>query len=73
MILVATVGLLDFVSAFFFGFTSAASPLQLFAFDNPNRVIEYPLGLIPIFLVPYAVVAHILSLAQLARTRRLRG
>ncbi|WP_299508374.1 hypothetical protein [uncultured Roseobacter sp.] len=70
VVLVAVVGLLDFTSAFFFGFTSAASPLQLFAFDNPNRVIEYPLGLIPVFLVPYAVAAHVLSLAQLARDRR---
>ena len=72
VILVAVVGLLDFASAFFFGFTSAASPMQLFAFDNPNRVTEYPLGLIPVFLVPYAVVAHILSLAQLSRDRRAR-
>ncbi len=70
VILVATVGLLDFASAFFFGFTSSASPLQLFAFDNPNRVLDYPLGLIPVFLVPYAVMAHLLSLAQLARDRR---
>lgn len=68
--LVAVVGLLDFASAFFFGFTSAESPLQLFAFDNPNRVTEYPLGLIPVFLVPYAVIAHILSLSQLARDHR---
>ncbi len=67
VILVATVGLLDFVSAFFFGFTSSETPIQLFAFDNPNRVTEYPLGLIPMFLVPYAVVAHILSLTQLRR------
>lgn len=70
IILVATIGLLDFASAFFFGFTSSASPVQLFAFDNPNRVLEYPLGLIPVFLVPYAVIAHILSLSQLARDRR---
>lgn len=67
VILVATVGLLDFASAFFFGFTSSVSPVQLFAFDNPNRVLEYPLGLIPLFLVPYAIMAHLLSLAQLSR------
>lgn len=67
---VAAVGLLDFASAFFFGFTSSASPLQLFSFDNPNRILEYPLGLIPLFLVPYAVMAHLLSLAQLARDCR---
>ncbi|MEM9009800.1 MAG: hypothetical protein AAGE18_01130 [Pseudomonadota bacterium] len=70
VVLVAVVGLVDFTSAFFFGFTSSATPVQLFAFDNPNRVIEYPLGLIPVFLVPYAVMAHLLSLAQLGRERR---
>lgn len=69
VILVAVVGLTDFASAFFFGFTSSATPVQLFAFDNPNRVIEYPLGLIPVFLVPYAIMAHLLSLAQLRRRR----
>lgn len=74
VLLVATVGLLDFASAFFFGFTSSATPVQLFAFDNPNRVLEYPLGFIPIFLVPYAVMAHLLSLAQLRRdTARARA
>jgi hypothetical protein len=62
---VAIVGLLDFFFAFFFGFSSSASPLQLFSFDAPNPVLNYPLGLIPMFLVPYAVAAHLLSLAQL--------
>jgi len=70
VVLIAVVGLTDFASAFFFGFTSSATPVQLFAFDNPNRVIEYPLGLIPVLLVPYAVMAHLLSLAQLVRDRR---
>jgi len=70
VILVAVVGLADFASAFFFGFTSSASPVQLFAFDNPNRVLDYPLGLIPVFLVPYAIMAHLLSLAQLIEDRR---
>jgi len=71
ILLVATVGLLDFASAFFFGFTSSATPIQLFSFEKPNEVTEYPLGLIPLFLVPYAVVAHILSLTQLRRDRKL--
>lgn len=69
VLMVACLGLLDFASAFFFGFTSSATPIQLFSFEAPNKVIEYPLGLIPLFLVPYAVVAHILSLSQLARDR----
>lgn len=72
VLLIAVVGLVDFASAFFFGFTSSQTPVQLFAFDNPNQVTEYPLGLIPLFLVPYAVIAHILSLTQLNRDRRLR-
>ncbi len=69
VLLVATIGLADFASAFFFGFTSSATPIQLFAFDNPNPVIEYPLGLIPMFLVPYAIIAHLLSIAQMRRNR----
>jgi hypothetical protein len=69
VLLVAIVGILDFTSAFFFGFTSSKSPLQLFAFDNPNQVLDYALGLIPMFLVPYAMMAHILSLAQLAKDK----
>ncbi|MGL4609785.1 MAG: hypothetical protein ACRCYY_08890 [Trueperaceae bacterium] len=67
VLFVNILGLLDFASAFFFGFTSSATPVQLFSFDFPNRVIDYPTGLIPLFLVPYAVVAHILSLEQLAK------
>jgi len=71
IVLVAVVGLVDFAFAFFFGFTSSETPVQLFAFENPNRVTEYPLGLIPLFLVPYAVIAHILSLTQMRRDREI--
>lgn len=73
VLLVAVLGLLDFASAFFFGFASAATPVQLFAFDQPNTVLEYPTGLIPLFLVPYAVAAHIWSLVQLSREGRRPG
>ncbi len=64
------IGISDFVSAFFFGFTSSATPLQLFAFDQPNQVLLYPTGLIPLFLVPYAVVFHILSITEMQREYR---
>ncbi|MEM8776442.1 MAG: hypothetical protein AAGF53_15510 [Pseudomonadota bacterium] len=70
VIFVAVFGLADFASALFFGVTSSDTPFQLFSHDAPNRVREYPLGLIPLFLVPYAVVAHILSLTQLANDRK---
>ncbi|MEM1163162.1 MAG: hypothetical protein AAGJ28_19710 [Pseudomonadota bacterium] len=72
VIAVAVVGLADFASAFFFGFTSSDTPVQLFSHDFPNQVLNWPLGLIPLFLVPYAVMAHLLSLAQLARDRAAR-
>ncbi len=32
-------------------------------------LLQRPLGLVPVFLVPYAVVAHILSLVQLRKDR----
>lgn len=67
VIFVAAFGLLDFASALFFGVTSSDTPFQLFSHDAPNRVREFPLGLIPLFLVPYATVAHLLSLVQLSR------
>ncbi len=65
--LLFTVGITDFVSAFFFGFTSSATPFQQFAFDQPNQVLLYPTGLIPLFLVPYAVIFHILSITEMQR------
>ncbi len=72
--LVFTVGITDFVSAFFFGITSSASLFQLFAFDQPNQVLLYPTGLIPLFLVPYAVIFHILSITEMQRaTAQARG
>lgn len=66
---VAIVGLADAISAFFFGFFSSATPVQLFSLDFPNRVIEYPTGLIPLFLICFAVCMHVLSLAELRRTQ----
>lgn len=59
--LVIVVGVLDFMSAFFFGFTSSETPLQLFFPTIPNNVTVFPTGMIPLFLVPYAIFFHILS------------
>lgn len=66
--LVFGVGIADFASALFFGFASSATPVQLFAFDQPNQVLLYPTGLIPLLLVPYAVVFHILSCTEMQRS-----
>ncbi len=59
--LVIVLGVLDFMSAFFFGFTSSDTPLQLFTPAVPNNVIVFPTGMIPLFLVPYAIFFHTLS------------
>lgn len=56
-----TIGVADFISAFFFGFTSSPTPLQLFHPEVPNQIILFPTGMIPLFLVPYAIFFHTLS------------
>ena len=59
--LVIAVGIADFLSAFFFGFGSSPTPAQIFFPDPPNRVIFFPTGMIPLFLVPTAIFFHVLS------------
>lgn len=59
--LVIAAGVLDFLSAFFFGFGSSETPVQIFFPDVPNNVIVFPTGMIPLFLVPYAIFFHTLS------------
>ncbi len=54
-------GVVDFISAFFFGFTSSETPLQLFHHEAVRQVVDFPTGLIPLFLVPYAIFFHVLS------------
>lgn len=62
-------GMADFVSALFFGVTSGDGPQQLFESDAASSVLTYPTGLIPLFLVPYAIFFHTLSWLQLRRDR----
>ena len=56
------IGMADFISAFFFGFTSSQTPLQLFHPEVPNRIMLFPTGMIPLSLVPYAIFFHTLSM-----------
>lgn len=58
--LVIVLGVADFLSAFFFGFGSSETPIQLFFPEVPNNVIVFPTGVIPLFLVPYAIFFHML-------------
>jgi hypothetical protein len=68
-------GIADLIVAIATGFLTAPSPFQMFAFDRPNELISmFPLVLIPTFLVPLAILLHIISLIQLGRaTAHLGG
>ncbi len=59
--IVLIVGVSDFVSAFFFVFTSSETPGQLFFPETKSLLINFPTGMIPLFLVPYAIFFHTLS------------
>ena len=68
--LVIAAGVLDFLSAFFFGFGSSETPVQLFFPEVPNQLIVFPTGLIPPFLVPHAIFFHALSWLSYRRFRK---
>jgi hypothetical protein len=59
--LLIVLGVLDFISAFFFGFFSSDNEAQLFYHDAAYNPTTFPVGLIPFFLVPYAIFFHTLS------------
>ncbi len=61
IVLVLVLGIVDFLSAFFFGYFSSEGPMQLFHPEIINNTLFYPTGLIPLFLVPYAIFFHMLS------------
>ena len=67
LILLITIGILDFLSAFFFGFTNLPGSVQLFAHCFENQINLFPTGIIPLFLVPYAIIYNMLSFINLKR------
>jgi hypothetical protein len=69
ILLVIGCGVADFVSAFFFGFTSSAGPQQLFFPAVANHSLLFPTGMIPLFLVPCALFFHALSGLTLRQER----
>jgi hypothetical protein len=59
----------DLIVAVTTGFLTSPSPLQLFAFDNPNELpTVFPLVLVPVYLVPLSILLHLASLTKLRRT-----
>ena len=70
LITVLVLGVADFLSAFFFGITSSQGPLQLFFPKVANDLLLFPTGMIPLFLVPYAIFFHTLSWLSLRQQAR---
>jgi hypothetical protein len=62
-------GVADLVFAVAMGALTSIGPLQMMAFDAPNR-FSYPLVMIPTFAVPLSLILHALSLRQIARRAR---
>ena len=63
-------GLADLAVVVTTGFLSSPSPIQKLAFDNPNTLITaFPLVMVPVFLVPLAILLHLASLAKLGLTQ----
>jgi hypothetical protein len=61
-------GIIDLIVAVTTGFLTSPSPMQMLAFANPNELIgAFPLVMIPVFLVPLAVLLHLASLKKLSR------
>ena len=62
------IGTLDLVLALTFGFLTSPTPIQIFALDNPNRLIgSYPLVLVPAFAVPLFILYHIYTFKKLKK------
>jgi hypothetical protein len=59
-------GMADLVLAITTGFLTSPSPLQVLALGRPNLLIAaFPVAMIPVFLVPLAVLLHLISLTKL--------
>lgn len=49
---------------------STPSPIQQFAFDQPNRAILYfPFSLLPTFIVPLVLFSHLVAFRQLIKNK----
>ena len=67
-------GIGDLIIAVTMGFLTSPSPLQMLAVDRPNLLItQYPLVMVPAFLVPASIILHGLSLWKLSHQPHLAG
>lgn len=64
-------GLLDLATSLTLGFLTTPSRFQLFALDAPNLLVtQFPLVIIPTFIVPLSILLHLASLSRLSRKPR---
>jgi hypothetical protein len=62
-------GIADLIVALGLGFLTSPSPLQMLSLDKPNELVTaFPLVMIPVFLVPLAVLLHLASLKKLRQS-----
>jgi hypothetical protein len=62
-------GIGDLIVAVATGFLTSPSRFQMLALDSPNVLITaFPLAMIPVFLVPLAVLLHLASLQKLRQS-----
>lgn len=67
-------GIADLIVAVSIGFLSSPSPLQMLSLDRPNELISaFPLVIIPVFLVPLAILLHLTSLRKLRQSATVRA
>jgi len=61
-------GIADLIIAVTMGFLTSPSAFQSLAFDRPSELVsQFPLVMIPVFLVPVSVLLHLASLMKLRR------
>jgi len=62
-------GIADLIVAVGLGFLTSPSPLQMLSLDKPNELVTaFPLVMVPVFLVPLAVLLHLASLKKLRQS-----
>lgn len=66
-------GLADLAVALTTGLLTSPGPLHFLALDTPNLLIgRYPLVMIPVFLVPLAILLHLASLRKLRQKKSVQ-
>lgn len=67
-------GIADLIVAVGLGFFTSPSPFQMLSLDKPNELVTaFPLVMIPVFLVPLAILLHLASLRKLGQAMKVQA